>query len=128
MGVRELLFGAVAIGCVAGYAWSSLPNAFSWSDPPVQPAEKPTFSLLELPRSEAEAEADSDWLAGRNSMTSREASGTATRSLERSIFYSGCNEVRAAGRAPLYAGQPGYRVEMDGDGDGIACEPFRGRV
>ena len=27
------------------------------------------------------------------------------------------------GKAPLYAGQPGYREDMDGDGDGIACEP-----
>ena len=43
--------------------------------------------------------------------------------IEQSVTYSGCNEVRAAGKAPLYAGQPGYREDMDGDGDGIACEP-----
>ena len=43
--------------------------------------------------------------------------------IEHSVDYSGCNEVRAVGKAPLYAGQPGYRPEMDGDGDGIACEP-----
>jgi hypothetical protein len=42
-------------------------------------------------------------------------------------YYSGCNAARAAGVAPLYAGEPGYRPEMDGDGDGIACEPYRGR-
>ena len=41
-------------------------------------------------------------------------------------YYSGCNEARAAGVAPLYAGEPGYRSEMDGDDDGIACEPYRG--
>jgi Excalibur calcium-binding domain len=127
MGVRELLFGAVAVGCVAGYAWSSFPSAFSWSDPPVEPAKKATIPLLELPPSEAEAEADSAWLAGRNSVASREAISTAPRSVERGVFYSGCNEVRAAGKAPLYAGQPGYRVEMDGDRDGVACEPIRGR-
>jgi len=46
--------------------------------------------------------------------------------IEQSAYYSGCGEVRAAGKAPLYAGQPGYRSEMDGDGDGIACEPYRG--
>ena len=45
--------------------------------------------------------------------------------IEQSVYYSGCNEVRAAGKAPLYAGQPGYREGMDGDGDGIACEPYR---
>lgn len=43
------------------------------------------------------------------------------------IYYSNCDEARAAGRAPLYANEPGYRSEMDGDSDGVACEPFRGR-
>lgn len=42
-------------------------------------------------------------------------------------YYSGCDEARAAGVAPIYAGEPGYRDEMDGDGDGIACEPYRRR-
>ena len=45
--------------------------------------------------------------------------------IEQSVYYSGCNEVRAAGKAPLYAGQPGYSEDMDGDLDGIACEPHR---
>jgi hypothetical protein len=43
------------------------------------------------------------------------------------VHYSGCNAVRSAGLAPLYRGQPGYRADMDGDGDGIACEPHRRR-
>jgi hypothetical protein len=47
--------------------------------------------------------------------------------VEQSVYYSGCNEARAAGVAPIYRGQPGYREEMDGDGDGVACEPYRGR-
>ena len=42
-------------------------------------------------------------------------------------YYSGCNAARAAGVAPLYDGEPGYRSELDGDSDGIACEPIRGR-
>jgi hypothetical protein len=43
------------------------------------------------------------------------------------VYFPGCNAVRAAGLAPLYRGQPGYRPEMDGDDDGIACEPHRRR-
>lgn len=39
--------------------------------------------------------------------------------------YSGCDAARAAGVAPIHEGEPGYREEMDGDGDGIACEPHR---
>ena len=39
-----------------------------------------------------------------------------------SAYYPGCNAVRAAGKAPLHYGDPGYRESMDGDGDGVACE------
>jgi hypothetical protein len=46
---------------------------------------------------------------------------------DQSVYYSGCRQARAAGVAPLYRGDPGYRSGMDGDGDGIACEPYRGR-
>ena len=38
------------------------------------------------------------------------------------VFYASCKEVRAAGAAPIYAGQPGYSSKLDRDGDGVACE------
>jgi len=38
--------------------------------------------------------------------------------------YSGCNEVRAADVAPLYRQEPGFSERLDGDGDGIGCEPY----
>lgn len=41
-------------------------------------------------------------------------------------YWPGCNAARAAGTAPIYIGEPGYREGMDGDGDGVACEPYRG--
>lgn len=40
-------------------------------------------------------------------------------------YYPNCSAARAAGVAPIYAGQPGYREEMDGDLDGVACESYR---
>lgn len=43
------------------------------------------------------------------------------------VYFRNCREARAAGYAPMYRGQRGYRPEMDGDNDGIACEPYRGR-
>ncbi len=36
--------------------------------------------------------------------------------------YANCTEVRAAGAAPIYRGQPGYASKLDRDGDGVACE------
>ena len=38
------------------------------------------------------------------------------------VYYPNCKAVEAAGAAPLYAGQPGYRPGLDRDGDGVACE------
>ncbi|MFE2750383.1 excalibur calcium-binding domain-containing protein [Actinosynnema sp. NPDC059335] len=37
-------------------------------------------------------------------------------------YYANCDAVRAAGKAPLYAGDPGYRAALDRDKDGVACE------
>ena len=54
-------------------------------------------------------------------------SGGRALAVEASVYYRGCNEARAAGVTPIYRGQPGYRPGMDGDSDGIACEPYHPR-
>lgn len=41
--------------------------------------------------------------------------------------FRNCAEARAAGAAPVRAGEPGYGPHLDRDGDGIGCEPYRGR-
>ena len=58
-------------------------------------------------------------LVGRLTMSASERATS-----ERSVTYSGCREVRRLGKGPLYAGQPGYRETMDGDGVGIACADY----
>jgi hypothetical protein len=45
-----------------------------------------------------------------------------TRSTIDGTYYRNCAEVRAAGKAPLRRGDPGYAAHLDRDGDGIACE------
>jgi hypothetical protein len=37
-------------------------------------------------------------------------------------YYANCSAVRAAGAAPIRAGQPGYSRKLDRDGDGVGCE------
>ncbi|MBT2523688.1 DUF1524 domain-containing protein [Arthrobacter sp. ISL-28] len=37
-------------------------------------------------------------------------------------YYANCSAVRAAGAAPIFAGQPGYSAKLDRDGDGVGCE------
>ncbi len=41
---------------------------------------------------------------------------------EDSVYYPNCTAARAAGAAPIYKGEPGYRRQFDRDNDGIACE------
>ncbi|MGX7678348.1 excalibur calcium-binding domain-containing protein [Jatrophihabitans sp. DSM 45814] len=38
------------------------------------------------------------------------------------VYYANCAAVRAAGKAPLHTGDPGYRSGLDRDSDGVACE------
>lgn len=38
------------------------------------------------------------------------------------VSYANCTEVRAAGAAPIYRGEPGYSTKLDRDRDGIACD------
>ncbi|MEU2359061.1 excalibur calcium-binding domain-containing protein [Streptomyces misionensis] len=41
-------------------------------------------------------------------------------------YYENCDAAREAGAAPLIRGEPGYRDELDREGDGVACEPYAG--
>ncbi|WP_415977097.1 excalibur calcium-binding domain-containing protein [Rhodococcus sp. 077-4] len=38
------------------------------------------------------------------------------------VSYANCDAVRAAGAAPIYAGEPGYSLKLDRDKDGIGCD------
>ena len=41
---------------------------------------------------------------------------------QRAVSYANCDAVRAAGAAPIHAGDPGYASHLDRDGDGTGCE------
>jgi hypothetical protein len=45
-----------------------------------------------------------------------------TEALEANVYYANCAAVRAAGKAPLRRGEPGYASHLDRDDDGVACE------
>ena len=117
----QIVLAAVMVGLAGGYGWSAL----SRHAPAVHIPKAVAPPVVEV----APTADHRQWAArGIDESTPPiEAGRDDPTVVEQSVYYAGCNEVRAAGKAPLYAGQPGYRTEMDGDGDGIACEPFRGR-
>lgn len=117
----QILVAAVMLGLLGGYGWSAMtPHHTARAHLP-----KPTaLAQPEVPDSPS----DEEWAArgAAREAPIMQSSAPDPAAVERSVYYSGCNEVRA-GKAPLYAGQPGYRSGMDGDDDGIACEPYRGQ-
>lgn len=40
------------------------------------------------------------------------------------LYFPNCSVARTTGHAPIRAGSSGYRIGLDADGDGIACEPY----
>jgi hypothetical protein len=64
---------------------------------------------------------------GANALEAAQERQAILGALPAGYTYSGCNEVRAAGVAPLYRHEPGFSERLDGDGDGIGCEHYHGQ-
>lgn len=73
--------------------------------------------------SAAQSQATQDSAAQSQATQDSQAQVTGSGSSDGSdVYYKNCSAARAAGKAPLYAGQPGYRAGLDRDKDGVACE------
>lgn len=70
---------------------------------------------------------EQDALAARQASFEQRWGDPADRIDYSAASYPNCDAARAAGVAPLYAGEPGYGPHLDRDNDGVACEPYRGR-
>ena len=82
----------------------------------------------EAPAEEPAAEPTDDssgwsgWFGGGDSGSGEGSEEEATPEPEpQKEFYANCKEAKAAGAAPMYEGDPGYRPELDRNHDGIAC-------
>lgn len=60
--------------------------------------------------------------APSQSQSTAPAPTTTQQSSGSDVYYKNCTAARAAGAAPIYQGQPGYRAALDRDRDGVACE------
>ena len=81
-----------------------------------QPSATDVFSAQTLPTSASTSGSfDTNTTAGISS-------GNDGTSASDAVYFANCSDARAAGAAPLYAGDPGYRLKLDRDRDGVACE------
>lgn len=94
-------------------------------DIPAQAAARATRQGLWAATFEAPAAfraRDAAWLAYESRLRRARQQAATVSARSASSGYSGCREVWARLGRPLYRGEPGYRQDMDGDGDGVACE------
>ena len=73
----------------------------------------------DAPSSTAPAESQQD--SGSDGSADSEEEATSEPEPQKE-FYANCDDAKAAGAAPMYKGDPGYRPELDRDKDGIACD------
>lgn len=125
-----ILVAAMLVGLSlgAGMSWFG-PSAKALTSPKRWHGKGPTM-LLESPPTDSIGP-EGGWIGydlqvshGVTIRRGRSQSTIAKDASAGAVYYPGCREVRAEGKAPLHRGQPGYREGMDGDGDGIACEDY----
>ena len=129
---------APSTSVVAATGTPSAPATESPSESPFPSLTEPTAAPLvgdDVIGSESGADADVDRQTRAAAPSTRRADPQLTTSAPRtsapkpaktsapaSVYYKNCTAVRAAGAAPIHAGEPGYAKHLDRDGDGVGCE------
>ena len=97
----------------------------SKESPAEEPAEEPAAEPTDDSRGGSGwfsgSDSGEDSKSGANSESESQKKSESTPEPQKE-FYANCDEAKAAGAAPMYKGDPGYRPELDRDKDGIACD------
>ncbi len=107
---------------IAGAATVTFAVVFALTSPPAPAQPGPSVKLPSGggPARQALAEARTKALHAENEASPvSEVESADFRQPD--VFYTDCAAARAAGAAPLYAGEAGYRPALDTDRDGAAC-------
>jgi hypothetical protein len=88
----------------------SSPHTPKTTPTPVLTRETPTPTPIQTPKPTTQSPTPT---------ASRPSEAPATQA---PVSYQNCAQARAAGKAPLHEGDPGYSRELDRNGDGTACE------
>ncbi len=88
--------------------WASA--AFLSTSPAAEPSPEPVAGLL------------TNYAADPKPAPQPRRRAAIRESYSESAYYPNCSAARAAGAAPVMAGEPGYSRRLDRDGDGVGCE------
>ncbi|MGW1669026.1 excalibur calcium-binding domain-containing protein [Streptomyces sp. NPDC002324] len=127
-----LALGAVLTSCGVGEEAprspspsSGSPTTFPSGVPPSRPAVTETATVtataVPVPEETVTETVDQDQEPAEPEAVEPEPAEPTTAP-PADVYYENCDAARAAGAAPVYAGDPGYGRHLDRDGDGVACE------
>ncbi|HEY5484710.1 MAG TPA: excalibur calcium-binding domain-containing protein [Propionibacteriaceae bacterium] len=148
-GIATAAFVTISAGVVIGAPYT--PSSAPWLTPTVAPSgTAQTPSPLKPPMVEAATPSDASPSSkpsakptgtsgptgapttaavvetGTRTTTMAQATTTAAAATApqttTSVYYTNCVQASKAGVAPITIGQPGYRTELDPNGNGVACE------
>ncbi|WP_327197324.1 excalibur calcium-binding domain-containing protein [Sphingobium yanoikuyae] len=121
-----IIGGAIMLGFVGGVGSALLPSSSS-NTPVVEEEPWRQHDTVASQSYMSAADLDDQQPSVHARKAEPERLSTASTDSRSSWPYRNCAQARAAGAAPVYAGEPGYGPHLDRDGDGIGCEPYRGR-
>ena len=88
--------------------------------PSTAPTTPPATSASTMPGAH---ESTASSTKATTATTTKKATTTASASASKtSVYYKDCEAAWEAGAAPIPKNQPGYRIELDSDQNGVACE------
>ena len=92
----------------------------STSAKPTTVAAAPISSAPTMPGADESKSSSSASTKSTRAATTKKATTTPTASS--SVYYKDCEAAWEAGAAPIPSNKPGYRIELDSDKNGVACE------
>jgi hypothetical protein len=124
--ILPVIVGSWFIGCIMGAAGSSDSTTTAAAAKPAVTATVTATATAEAtvtatPKPAATVTVRTTKTV-RATVTAKAAGSGSGGDDSSSVYYANCSEVRAAGAAPIYRGDPGYSSSLDRDGDGVACE------
>ena len=131
-GIATAAFVTMSAGVVIGAPFT--PTSASWLTPNVAPYEtvqtpsplRPSIVEAATPTPTVVSTREASRMGPVTTTTAfpgkTASAATAALQTSTSAYYTTCAQASKAGAAPITSGQPGYRIGLDPNRNGIACE------
>jgi hypothetical protein len=119
MSLKVILFPLVAL--VAGVACSSSPEPKATPGAVVDSTTSTTMSYEACVKSAEYGNGGQYAVEYDNGVCNVQKPADTPIEPVTAVSYQNCAAVKAAGKAPIYRGDPGFGEHLDRDGDGVGC-------